>query len=248
MGPIKTVADTTNFRRVISNDLLTQTCEAASMTPVCQNESSQPGCTIILPWKKLRNNIFNHCRRNVDWSTTNKDCHNLKHLFLYNHQMQQPFMVTPEEAPDGLDTWSSRSLDPGEKIFSGLNGEMFYALCSPQIGVKIKEKILTTKALSSACPTTTTTTTTATVKPVQNQMSQRDLTNHLNKRKCPPSVKSSTSKEGHNSSVSSGLPVIDIFLNPAKAKVLKQVQKETAQELKKSRHQTQVSCHHNWTF
>ena len=163
--------------------------------------------------------------------------------------MQQPFMVTPEEAPDGLDNWLARSLDYGEKIFSGLNGEMFYALCSPQIGVKIKEKILTTKALPSACPTTTTTTTTATVKPVQNQMSQRDLTNHLNKRKCPPSVKSSTSKEGHNSSVvSSRLPVIDIFLNPAKAKVLKQVQKETAQELKKSRHQTQVSCNHNWTF
>ena len=71
------------------------------------------------------------------------------------------------------------------------------------------------------------------------QMSEQDLTNHLNRRKCPPSFISSTSNEGNGSS-SPGVPLIDIFLNPARADELKQVQMETAQKEKKTHNQTKV--------
>ena len=70
-------------------------------------------------------------------------------------------------------------------------------------------------------------------------MSEQDLTNHLNRRKCPPSFISSTSNEGKSNS-SPGVPLIDIFLNPERADELKQVQMETAPKMKKTHNQTKV--------
>ena len=191
------------------------------------------------------------CQDKQDWSAKNQACHLINRLFLFNEREQQPFMLMIE---DGVhDAWQGRSLNENDKITSGENGNMFFALCAPHaVDVKLTTMILTGKPAGAQqqCPTTTTTaittttttvptTTTPTTKKHAKQMSEQDLTNHLNRRKCPPSFISSTSNEGNGSS-SPGVPLIDIFLNPARADELKQVQMETAQKEKKTHNQTKV--------
>ena len=181
----------------------------------------------------------NQCRNNTVW---NLECQQLGHLFLFSSNTQQPFMLEQGKTDSGLGIWSGRSLTNDEKIFSGLNGEMFYALCSPPANLKMKEKILTTKALERNCVDTT-----VTDKSFQNEMSQQQLIDHLDKRKCPPALKSSKFKEGNSMNSTQRVPVIDIFLNPARALDLKEVQDWVAQKLKRKNRFTQVN-QLNWGF
>ena len=119
------------------------------MEPVCQTETSPPGC--VLNWNTMQSDEENQCRTNTVW---NLECQQLGHLFLFSSNTQQPFMLEQGRTDSGLGIWSGRSLTNDEKIFSGLNGEMFYALCSPRANLKTKEKILTTKALEKNCSIT----------------------------------------------------------------------------------------------
>ena len=176
----------------------------------------------------------NQCRNNTVW---NLECQQLGHLFLFNSNTQQPFMLEQGNTDSGLGIWLvGRSLNNDEKIFSGLNGEMFYALCSPRTNLKMKEKILTTEALERICVDTT-----VKDKSFQNQMSRQQLIDHLDKRKCPPALKSSKFKEGNSMNSTPRVPVIDIFLNPARALDLKEVQDWVAQKLKRKNRFTQVN-------
>ena len=231
------------------------------MRPVCQSENSilsdsESKCYLVdkntNKVKKRQKWESNLCQDKQDWSTVNQDCQPLTHLFLYNENVQQPYMFEPIKE-DGVDTWKGRSLENGENITSGKSGNVFFALCAPHTpDDKLTTKKLTGKTAGAQqqCPTTTTTaitttttavptTTTPTTKKTEKQMSEQDLTNHLNRRECPPSFNSSTSNEGNGSS-NPGVPLIDIFLNPARADELKQVQKETAQKEKKTHNQTKV--------
>ena len=238
------------------------------MRPVCQSENSilsdsESKCYLVdkntNKVKKRQKWGSNLCQDKQDWSTVNQECQPLTHLFLYNENVQQPFMFEPIRE-DGVDTWKGRSLENGENITSGKSGNVFFALCAPHTpDDKLTTKKLTGKSAGAQqqCSTTTTTaitttttaititttaiptTTTPTTKKHEKQMSEQDLTNHLNRRKCPPSFISSTSNEGKSNS-SPGVPLIDIFLNPERADELKQVQMETAPKMKKTHNQTKV--------
>ena len=200
------------------------------MEPVCQTNTSPTGCVL----NTMQSDEENQCRTNTVW---NLECLQLGHLFLFSSNTQQPFMLEQGNTDSGLGIWLvGRSLNNDEKIFSGLNGEMFYALCSPRTNMKTKEKILTTKALEKNCIDTT-----ETDKTFQNQMSQQQLIDHLDKRKCPPALKSSKFKEGKAMNSTPTVPVIDIFLNPARALDLKEVQDWVAQKLKRKNRFTQVN-------
>ena len=103
------------------------------------------------------------CQDKQDWSAKNQACHLINRLFLFNEREQQPFMLMIE---DGVhDAWQGRSLNENDKITSGENGNIFFALCAPHaVDVKLTTMILTGKPAGAQqqCPTTTTTAITTT--------------------------------------------------------------------------------------
>ena len=131
------------------------------------------------------------CGSNSFWA--NEDCFFLNYVFAYRKDKDSEVEVLKVEnstdEPSGI-SWENTAENVGP---SGQKGKNFYALCQHVL------------------PTTTTTTTTTTEAPTT--LSREEMEQYLTKTECPL-----TQNAGHatdlGSETNSGLPQIDVFLNP----------------------------------
>ena len=194
------------------------------MTAVCKNENSanHSDCKYIA---KVHNEmaISQHtlCQNNTDWSNTSLNCQELGHIFFVGEKPEHLYKLEHKKTADSLDIWVE---EKRANFSSGKNGAIVFALCSPPPHLKATAKILATNLPERDCPV---------------EMSQEEVLNHLNKRQCPPMLNSSLSLV--DGEASPAAPMIDLFLNPARANELEEVKQWVAEKWS-SRNYSSVSC------
>ena len=158
------------------------------MIPLCAQDAPGEECFLQdLPVKAVMQ--ASACGPAKFWA--NEDCLFMNYVFAYRKDKKAK-VLKAENSTDTQDeiSWQNVVEDVG---LSGQDGKNFYALCQHVL------------------PTTTTTTTTTTEAPTT--LSREEMEQYLTKTECPL-----TQNAGHTtdlgSETNSGLPQIDVFLNP----------------------------------